>query len=76
MRVMADPKHLLTEQLAYYKARAAEYDRSLRPTDPSSAEKSADISREWEQIGAEVSTLPRVETRLRLPVAQACGRSF
>ncbi len=64
---MPDPKsEILKEQLAYYNARAQEYDESVQsvegPQDP-------DVNREWQRVVAAVHGLPSSQRVLEL----ACG---
>lgn len=60
---MAKFDKLLAEQLDYYRARAREYDDSVRQTSM------PDVDREWHHIVSTLQALPPVDTALEL----ACG---
>lgn len=66
---MADPRVLLPEQLAYYKARAQEYDESVQFTGRFNGPGNPEVAREWHHVATTLNSQPKVETALEL----ACG---
>lgn len=66
---VADPKDLLPEQMAYYNARAQEYDESVQFTGRFSGPGNPEVAREWHHVVSTLHAQPKVDTALEL----ACG---
>ncbi len=66
---MSGKEDVLSQQLAYYRARAQEYDESVQQRGRFSAPGMPDVDREWHHVASTLQALPRVQTALEL----ACG---
>jgi SAM-dependent methyltransferase len=66
---MPGNEDVLSQQLAYYRARAQEYDESVQLRGRFSAPGMPDVDREWHHVASTLQALPRVQSAMEL----ACG---